>query len=252
MITIITNSKGGEGKTTIATIIPILSNNSNFEIIEIDNNNKSNLTFENSELLKDKLTTLKVKEAEDYLDNVFYEALQDKEKHTIIVSGGGDDAKKLLEFVADQPGQDIIKYIIPLTPAGDLSNILDTYNLIPNKENVLFCLNGYHDKENIKNEFFNFFGDRKLGFKGVIDSVKNANILTIPFSKFFAISKRFRLSIIDLANYSNDLNRDEAYELFNKKSKGDAAEYAKMYKKYRASLAASKVVAEIKDNLKSM
>jgi len=254
MIYTVVNTKGGSGKSTVSSILPIFfKKNEEFKIIEVDNNNRSTLTYSNSIILKNRIQTVKVKEAEDALDTLIFEALQTNNTvHLIIDAGGGDDSLALLNILKNQIGQDKIKYIIPISQGTEEKNIIDTYSKISNKKNIMFCLNSYFDIDDIQSEFFNFFGDKKLKFKGVIDDVENKNYMMIPYSKFFTIAKKYNITLIDLANFSNDFKSPDDASAEFLKICGEANEkYYDLFRKYRISKKANEVLNTIKDNLLS-
>lgn len=250
MIYVVINNKGGEGKSTISfNVLPLLiTNKDNFEVVEIDQNNKTALKYENSELLKGKCRTITVDEADDNLSLIFFEALSGK-KDIIIDAGGGDDTNRVLEYLEEQPGQNLIKYIIPLTPGGDGENLENTYNRIKNKENVLIVLNGYRDKKDIKKDFIDWFGDSSIGWQGLNKKIK-APTIEIPFTNAFKIAKKYKMTIADLAKLAEDLSPDEAYEVFTKEAGNEPAKYQALYEKYKASMRTLKTLDEIRENLK--
>lgn len=252
MIYVVVSNKGGVGKSLLSNNIVSLLVGDNFELVEVDNNNDTAATFHNSELLKNKARTVRVKDADDILDDVFFEALSN-EKNIIVDGGGGDDTNKLLELLGEQ-SQDNIRYIIPTTVGSDDVNVLATYNRIPKKDNVLFVLNGYHDADRLKDEFLYFFGDKELDVKGVLGQIKEeVNYITIPFSNLYKVAQlNYNMTIFDLANLSKGLEPEEASELFLKESEGDKMEYRTLYKRYKTSLRAKKLLAEIMDNLADM
>lgn len=246
MIYAIVNNKGGEGKSTISfQVLPLLVDG-DFEIVEIDNNNNTSLSYSDSDVLKDKCRTIRLKDADETLDEIFFDALQNN-KTTIIDAGGGDDTNRVLEFLGEQ-SQAQIQYIIPMTPGADGDNVISTFNRIPAKDNVLVILNGYHDIEDLQKEFLEWFGDRSLDIKGIQKQI-NAPYIAIPFNHFFRISKRYKMTISDLAELSNGLSPEQATEMFMKESEGDAKHYRGLYKKYKISLRAARVLDEIKNNL---
>ncbi|MFA6191806.1 MAG: hypothetical protein WC665_05575 [Sulfurimonas sp.] len=249
MIYVVVSNKGGVGKSLLSHNIFSLLVGDNFELIEIDNNNDTSKTFFNSELLRDKTRTVRVKDADDVLDDVFFEAMANQ-KNVIVDGGGGDDTNRLLEMLAEQP-QENIKYIIPTVVGSDDINVLSTYERISNKKNVLFVLNGYHEKENIKDEFMYFFGDDDLEVKGVVGKIKEKiKFIKIPFSNLYKVAQlSYNMTIYDLANLSKDLDPAEAAKIFLAESGGDKLIYRGLYKRYKTSLRAQKLLKEIKDNL---
>jgi hypothetical protein len=250
---VIPSTKGGDGKSTLSTLAPLIFKSHNFNILEFDNNNNSLLSYSQSESLKGRVNNLKVVKADDTLDDVISEiAMQDDNKY-IIDCGGGDDSVSLLKLLSIQPFQHKILYLVPITRGTDLKNLKDTYDLIDNKNNVVFVLNGYSSIEEIKNEFFFYFGDIKYDIRGFIDSVVNKTPILIPFSRFFSITKTFQMSLFDLSQLSKVYNSQQAAaDDFMKKSGGDlrSERYRTLWKKYKISLRASEVIDEIKDNFK--
>src|SRR3989339_2231821 len=83
MIYVVVSNKGGVGKSLLSHNIFSLLVGDNFELIEIDNNNDTSKTFFNSELLRDKTRTVRVKDADDVLDDVFFEAMANQ-KNVIV------------------------------------------------------------------------------------------------------------------------------------------------------------------------
>ncbi|MDO8454197.1 MAG: hypothetical protein Q7S59_06455, partial [Sulfurimonas sp.] len=202
-----------------------------------------------SELLKNKARTIRVKEADNVLDEVFFQAMAN-ERDIIVDSGGGDDANRLLELLSVQP-QDNIKYIIPTTVGADDTNVMKTYKLIPNKNNILFVLNGYHDLENLKEEFLFFFGDADDDIEGVVGKIKGKlHYLLIPFSNLYKVAQlKYNMTVLDLANLSKNLTPEEASKVFITESAGDPLAYRALYKRYKQSVRAQKLIDEIMYNL---
>jgi len=249
MIYVVTNNKGGVGKSLLShQILPLLVSD-NFEVLEIDNNNNTAATFSDSKLLKDKTRRIKVKHADDELDDVFFEAMSN-EKDIIVDGGGGDDSNVILKLLSEQP-QENIKYVIPFMVGSDTANAEDTYNRIPNKDNVLFILNSYHDIENLTEEFLFFMGDKASDNPSLAKVLKeDLNYMLIPFSSIFKQAQNnHNMTIKDLADLSEGLKPEEASQLFLEKSGGDKLEYRRLYKRYKLSLRAKAVVDTIRENL---
>ena len=245
----VVSTKGGVGKSTVVSVLPIIAD-SEFQIIEVDNNNNSGETYSESELYKEKHKTVKTKKVDGELDEVFMKQLNDVNKKNIYLDGGGgDDTKSLVSSLKFAPNQESIKYVIPLDAGTDIKNIRDTYNLIENKSNVMFCLNRYIDIDNLKTEFFNLFGDERLGVKGFIDEVENKTMMIIPHSPLFIVGKQFNLTLLDLARFKDEFkNNDEAFLHCKEKANDDFEEQKRLYARYRASCKAAELVAQIKEN----
>ena len=249
MVYVIINNKGGVGKSLLSHNVFSLLVGDNFEVLEVDNNNDTAVTYSKSELLKGKARTIRLKDADDVLDDVFFEAMANN-KNIIVDGGAGDDTNRLLALLAEQ-AQKNIKYIIPTIVGSDDINVMKTYERIKHKDNVLFVLNGYHDEEKLKEEFLFFFGDSEMDVKGVAGKIKGKlHYLTIPFSNLYKVAQlNYNMTIFDLANLSKDLEPDEAAAEFLKESKGDQLVYRAFYKRYKTSLRAKKLIDEIMKNL---
>lgn len=247
MVYVVAATKGGVGKSLVSFNVLPLFTKDDFLIYEIDNNNDTLATYENSKVLKDKVKNLKVNDAEDELDLIFYDALAN-EKDIILDLGGGDDSKKVLEFIKMQPKDNIV-YIVPTLAASDIKNLKDTYEMIDDKSKALIVLNGYYDRDDLKKEFLFYFGSEAAG----VESFKNqykTNEVSIPFDHLFNIAKTFKLTLLDLANFadmfsSNEDARDQLLEAAD----GDDVAYAQTYKKYRNALKAKKLINTIKKEL---
>ena len=100
---VVCNTKGGVGKSFISTQILPLAFDTEINIFEIDNNNKS--------VLKDSslnFKTLDLSKAEEALQEADYNF----EDVNIIDVGGGDDVKKVLEYI--QKNDILIDYYLLL------------------------------------------------------------------------------------------------------------------------------------------
>lgn len=252
MVYMVGQTKGGCGKSTVSNnILPILigGNLEDTKIVEIDNHNNTCELYKNS-ILANNMKTIKVSSADDTLDEIFFDALANK-SNIIIDAGGGDDTDTLLKLLKNQPKGNI-KYIIPFSMGDDDFNVLKTLEKIDDLENCLVILNGYTDKEKIKEQFLYFFGDDDV--LGLQQKVKKVKYTMIPFSTIFTKAKlNFGMTIWDLAEKSKCFNSPtEASEKFLEESGGDAATYKRLYRIYKNSLLAVQLIKEIEKNLKEI
>jgi len=249
MVTIIVNTKGGTGKSLISfQVLSLVLKD--FKIYELDDHNNTAASFINSDILKDKTQNSTIDKAEDLLDDIFFEAQTKPDLNIIIDVGGGSDTQKLLEYIKQQPLQNSIKYLIPITAADSAENMIETYNMIPKSENIHFILNSYMTND-LKSEFLFFFGDKKLGINSLESELnKKLKYFKIPFSNFFIISKtKYKMTITDLASKSKDLSTEEASKSILEAAAGDSEKYKMMYNQYRVSLKTADLCKTIKDNL---
>jgi len=146
----ILSTKGGVGKTTIAQqlIAPFIHHKNGYkaEIIELDNNNESNV-------LKQATTqftkTLTLQNSEDILLEKFIDVVNDKD--VVIDVGGGDDTKAVLKAFKSNRIDDEAIFIIPvLKDLSNQKNVIDTYKLIRTwnkKAKVIFIFNKWSNED---------------------------------------------------------------------------------------------------------
>jgi len=194
----VVNTKGGVGKSTIASqIIPILFRNKNkrIKIYEIDDNNKT--FFKNSKI---EFNTLKVSRTEDVIDDVNVDLMLDEEDVVnIIDAGGGNDTKAVLEGIKKAEIKGIV-YIIPVN--DDFEQFQNTKHTIEvirdfDKNAKIFLLFNRvfsFSRKDIENQFIAFFGSEEYGIEGRFDEIFEYienNILMIQNTQIFSILKNF-------------------------------------------------------------
>ncbi len=176
-IKVIINTKGGVGKSVIASmIIPFLSDNESIMIHEFDNNNETKI--KNTKL---KFSNIKADKSGDKIDSILFDVITEKEITHIIDCGGGDDSIKVLNYLeeSDLVGLD---YYIPLnSDIEQTKNILDTIKEIKKRDkesniNLIFNRCNSNNPDEIKNQFIGIFGSEIYNIDGIIDELqKNIN-----------------------------------------------------------------------------
>lgn len=252
MIFIITNSKGGVGKTNTGVTIGCLLHAAGrqFKLIEIDNNNSS-LLFKNSKVLtKDNTKSLKIDQKDEAVTDMLFDLMSEPYMDYIVDIGGGDDtypiAKKLKQV--NRPKT----WIIPTTKIKKyLQNAVATFEEINDPDNTVFCLNMYSDFSKITKEFMYFFGDSKIGIKPYSPIFAKARTIGIPFSHHFEIAADDEQTIFDLASISLETTQQEAETEFYNAAGGDREKFHKMMMMYWRSQEAAQVFAEIEQNCSS-
>ena len=114
MIYVITNNKGGVGKSLAATVLAsILADvDRNFKMIEIDDHNSS-LQFSNSQILDEKNTqTIKLDKKEENIEKIFFEIMSDPSLDYIIDVGGSHNTDAVIPILEEVDFQKI--WIIPV------------------------------------------------------------------------------------------------------------------------------------------
>ncbi len=209
-IIVVPQTKGGVGKTTIsmtlATLIHQQNQNQKINLFEIDDNN---VTKVNSNYINHQ--SLKLKNSEVVIDDIQFSSLSDNNVVNIVDAGGGNDTKIVLQKLKeiDLTG---LNYYIPVNDdLEQVDNVLDTIILIRDFDksatinlmlNRCFSL----EKEEIKDQFINIFGDDELDIPNRLTDLKVDNIFFVPNSKIFSILKsHYKVSLLDSYISSVDL-----------------------------------------------
>ena len=236
-IKLILNTKGGVGKSVIATqILTLLADkNQAIEIYEVDNNNKTQL--DNASVI---IKSFEANKADEALDEAFFEALANENKLVIVDAGGGDDTKKVIEAI-EKANIDDVEYYIPLN--SDLEqqkNVKDTINLIKNidkKAKVNLILNRAHslDEEAIKKQFISIFGNENYNINGIFDEIKKdiKKVYAIEDNNVLQIVKNiYKTTIKDILEKNEDI-LNNITELRKEWVKGGKEEFKKKMSFYR-------------------
>lgn len=209
-ISIVPQTKGGVGKTTIsgiiATLLYLQNQNQKINLFEIDDNNVSRI---NSNYIN--YQSLKLKGSEVVIDAIQFSSLSDSNISNIIDAGGGNDSKLVLQELneIDLTG---LNYYVPLNDDMEqVDNTLDTITLIRNFDksatinlvlNRCFSL----EKEEIQKQFINIFGSDELDIPNRLTDLKVDNIFFVPNSPIFSILKsHYKVSLLDSYISSVDL-----------------------------------------------
>ena len=183
MNVLVSNTKGGVGKSFVSTqILPLaFSADKQINIFELDNNNKTTL---NSKVLNFK--NLNVNDVDEILlDVAFADSVIN-----IIDAGGGDDTKAVLNALSEN-AVNIDTFIVPITRDFEvIKNLLDTLNLIREKfENpqIYVLLNKVDEKENekLEEQFMYLFGSEEYGVDSIVE--KLGDVTLIPVKNYSAV-----------------------------------------------------------------
>jgi len=214
----ILNTKGGTGKTIISTqVLPAFfmqqqNYSKNINIFEIDNNNKS--------VLKDSslnFKTLDLSKAEEALQEADY----NYNDVNIIDVGGGDDVKKVLEYI--QKNDVLIDYFfVPvLNDFEQIHNVKQTIKMIKNVDSeakIYLILNKVKslDENEIKEQFIFIFGSEKYGIDGALDELQEETdgMLFLLDSNIYSILKNiYHKSLADVLEIANEyINNIKEYK----------------------------------------
>ncbi len=246
MTTVVTNTKGGVGKSTTTTNLAVLlhAQGRNFKVIELDNSNQS-FIFNNSDFLtRDRAVSFKLDQKDQAVSDMLFDLMADDSLDIIVDVGGGDDTRNVLDLIL--PLQLPKTYLIPtLKIKKYLQNAIDTFEYINDPQNTVFVLNQYNNLENIQSEFKYFYGDKEMGIKPVSPIFKTAKTIFLPYSDLFQIAEDDEQTIYDLASVSRGVSELEARQMAFDLSKGDRAKFAALRTQDNNSLAAQKLFDEM-------
>lgn len=210
----------------------------NVKIIEIDDNNNSNI-FENVCFEAVSVTT---KQGDEALQDALFAQMTD-DTSIILDSGGGNDARKVIKMLEDMGESDNFHYLIPVgNSRAQAQNAKDTYDLIGKPDKCIFILNQVHDLEDVQTEFLFFFGNEQLGLKPVLKN--KIEWVALGYSPAFELAASIGKTISDLARVSRSLKGENIRELFFKRSDGDKEAFKNMYSQYKQSQIADEYLEE--------
>ena len=217
-VLVIVNTKGGVGKSTIASqILPVLFRNTDkkIRVYELDDNNRT--YYQNSKI---EFNTLKTLKTEEVIDDVNIDLMLDENVINIIDAGGGNDTKAVLDGIskAELKG---LTYFIPVNDDFEqFDNTKTTMSVIRDfdKDAKIFLIFNRvlsFDKKDIEKQFIAFFGSEDYGIEGRFKEIFkfiDKKILMIQNTQILSILKNFyNTTLYDFYNENTDLvdNIDE-------------------------------------------
>lgn len=253
MLYIITNEKGGVGKSLTSTVVASLlaEQGRKFQLVEIDDHNES-LIFQNSEILtKNNTHTIKLNKKDQEIEKIFFQIMSDPGLDYIVDIGGSHNTTEIIPILKEV---DFDKtWIIPVNRVKKyITNADKTADLIGDPDNTIFLLNQYSILESIKDDFLYFFGSKELGIEKESRYFDSDNYLAIPFSNSFQFSEDGDQTIYDLAQIAYQLNPNEARKYFFNESNGDEQEYINSMNVYKQSQKAKVAFEKIKENFSKL
>lgn len=218
----------------------------NVKILEIDNNNSSNV-FHNSTMIDS--VSVKVDGAEEAFSDLLFEQMANGAK-IVVDLGGGDDSRAGLKIIKNTGIK--FTYLIPVgNSLAQLQNAYDTYNLIGNAENTIFILNQATSVEKVKDDFLFWFGSEKYGINPFINKLDNPKTIVLPRTPLFELSAMVGITIYELAQFSNGISKEKSIGIFFKESNGDREIFKSLKRKYDQSILAKEyldgVVSQFKE-----
>jgi len=196
----VVNTKGGVGKSFVATqILPLALNSSNnINIFELDNNNKTTLK---SNLINFKNLNTKS------LDEILFDVSFADEITNIIDAGGGNDTTEVITALAKNDVE-IDTFVIPVLKDFEVTkNLLDTINLIQKEfENpkIIIVLNKLI--QDPKSEFIYIFGAQEYGIEGILGELEDIEIVAIKdYSEIDIVKNIYNTTAKDLLETGQEI-----------------------------------------------
>ncbi|TLP36208.1 ParA family protein [Arcobacter arenosus] len=230
---VVVSSKGGVGKTVfVFHILSYLLRRKKFRIIEIDDNNNSSLSFSQSNLLENRVTSCDVSQGFQKLEELVIENMFEDELITVIDSGGGNDSKKVINSIIRQELTTNTLFIIPfLADFSQISNLIETVDLVK-KYNYAVVINNINLSDKNDLMFIDGNDDFEIqSFKKIFD-----NFFIIEKTNLFSYStSRYKTTIYDFAQRAFKFNQNEILEFAKKETFGEKTAMLNIYRDWKIS-----------------
>lgn len=234
------NTKGGVGKSTIAwhlmpTIYPGCS------ILEIDNNNISNI-FTKSELIA-RSESITLSECSSRLEEVSFELLDTSNSGVLVIDcGGGDDTIKVLKQVKELALDELadVTYIVPvMNSLAQSKNAMDMSLYLAGKR-VVFALNNISSFQTIQQDWVFWFGNEYLGIESYSEKLEEPECFYVPSSPLFELAALYNVTIGDFAKPAENITMAEFQKALYEETKTDKAQFLAALQRFRRNVAAKK------------
>ncbi len=229
---VLTTTKGGAGKSTISWhLMPYFFENKDFEIIEIDNNNKTTKTFNSSSLLENRMSSFDISEGTQKLEEAVINSMVNDEKINIIDSGGGDDTRAVLRMIEKNQMIEETLFVIPFMPDyAQIENLIDTYQLVQNYHFIVILNNAILSQ---KDDMAYVDGDADNEIPNFKQMFKN-KFFVVPRTKYFSIAAaKYKETISDFAKIAFEMDQKTAVNLIKEQTNADKNAMLAMLRKHK-------------------
>lgn len=243
----IINTKGGVGKSTLSFhILPYLLRNKEFQIIEIDDNNDTSLSFSNSGLLKE-IVSCDISQGTQKLEELVIENMLNEEKITIIDSGGGNDSKAVISSLISQNLAKDTLFIIPyFADFSQLKNLFESVELVKDFD-FLVCLNNYTPGSK-EDEMFKT-GNEDYQIPNIEKIFKKHFCIVYKTNLFSFSSSMMKQSIYDFAKIAFDFDQNQILQHAKQVTNSDKDQMVQMYRDWKIADKAKEYLLSLDINI---
>ncbi|MBU0626057.1 ParA family protein [Patescibacteria group bacterium] len=237
----IINTKGGVGKSTLAYhILPYLLKDKLFQLIEIDDNNQTIDSYTNSELLNNKIKSVKIDQGTEALETLVVESMFDNDLITIIDAGGGNDSRIVIQSLIDHNLASDTLFVIPYVPDfSQLHNLFETIELVQNYNHIVVC-NNFSGKED---EAF-IHGSEDFEIPN-ISQLFHEKFSVVPKTNLFGYATAYeKNTIYDFAKIAFDFDQQAILNFAKIETNGDKDAMLAIYRRWKRANLAKKYLVD--------
>ncbi len=211
---IITNGKGGVGKTLVSHLVCMLlaKQGKDFRLVEVDNNQDSTKDLNNSELFEGRVESVHVKDSQDALNKALFKQIKDDV--TVVVDIGSNDENNNILKRLKALELDNISYLVPIQNSlKQMQNLYSTINLINDDDNIFVIKNQISQES----DYIFFEGSKKYGRRSIRKDLNLKNkVFGIPNSELYELAEIGNETLYDVSQLAELLSPKEAQRQFLK------------------------------------
>jgi hypothetical protein len=226
-IIVVTQLKGGCGKSTLAfqvitALVDIIAC-----VIEIENEHDTTKIFMNSKQLKNKMKSIKPDEFTVVLGEALFDAIETG--GDIIING---HLHEIIDTLKNSSSYDELIFICPfLRDRVEIQNIVSTLDELKSYKTLVI------GNANTKEKFMFWNGSDKYDIPGVKAEYKKLPTVYIPQTEVFDLSSLYGETITDFAQLARDYTPDQIRQYLIEKANGDREWFKTQFSRYHISVA---------------
>lgn len=239
-IIVCASTKGGVGKTTIASnIAPALIPNNRGQtlLIEIDTHNDSTKLLKNSNKIKSVSFSAK-NDTDSAMNEVLFATIN--ENNCVVDLGGSDDTFTALKQIEKDINGDQLIVLIPLTSDFEtVENAIKTAKLCPDNATKVLVFSNFSSLD----DFWFIFGNKNFGVEQDFSILSHFDeTMEAPQSQLIGIAKLYQTSVYDLSlvQYEYDYKAEQ-----QKYAQLSREEFSQFMSTHRLSVSAGDYIENI-------